>query len=140
MRRCDRCDSRGDDDGAATVQSYPLPLELSQHSEECDREPEEEEDDEYEGARCACSPRALLWSPNRLSAAVAHPPPTPTLSALRPCPPCPVPPGVAEASDGYSDVGEPGDTEVVFVKEGVNVWPSRSERIMGRLSLIKQHG
>ena len=29
--------------------------------------------------------------------------------------------------------------QVVFVKEAVAVWPSRAERIMGRLSLVKQH-
>lgn len=28
--------------------------------------------------------------------------------------------------------------QVVFVREGVAVWPSRSERILGRLSLVKQ--
>ncbi|KAK9814540.1 hypothetical protein WJX72_007608 [[Myrmecia] bisecta] len=39
----------------------------------------------------------------------------------------------------FSDVGELGDTEVVYVREGVAVWPTKSERIMGRLSLIKQH-
>ncbi|PSC76650.1 TBC1 domain family member 17-like [Micractinium conductrix] len=51
-----------------------------------------------------------------------------------------------ESSDGYSDVeeGRPGrGTEVVFVKEGVCVWPAadrRGQRISGRLSLIKQSG
>lgn len=48
------------------------------------------------------------------------------------------------SSDDFSDVGDdtgPADTEVVFVKEGVCVFPtpSRRQRIMGRLSLIKQY-
>lgn len=47
------------------------------------------------------------------------------------------------SSDEYSDVGEEGrgDTEVVFVKEGVCVFPtaSRRQRILGRLSLVKQY-
>lgn len=48
------------------------------------------------------------------------------------------------SSDEYSDVGEDvggADTEVVFVKEGVCVFPtaSRHQRILGRLSLIKQY-
>ena len=29
--------------------------------------------------------------------------------------------------------------QVVYVREGVAVWPTKSQRIMGRLSLIKQH-
>ena len=29
--------------------------------------------------------------------------------------------------------------QVVYVREGVAVWPARTERIMGRLSLINQH-
>lgn len=29
--------------------------------------------------------------------------------------------------------------QVVYVKEGVAVWPSKNQRIMGRLSLVKQH-
>lgn len=28
---------------------------------------------------------------------------------------------------------------MVYVREGVAVWPTRSERIVGRLSLIRQH-
>lgn len=42
-------------------------------------------------------------------------------------------------TDPFSDVGDASATEVVFVKEGVAVWPTRAERIMGRLSLVKQH-
>jgi hypothetical protein len=44
--------------------------------------------------------------------------------------------------DEYADVALPGpgdDTEVVFVKEGVAICPSRSTRIVGRLSIIRQH-
>ncbi|DBB08963.1 TPA: hypothetical protein ACH3X3_007597 [Trebouxia sp. C0006] len=41
--------------------------------------------------------------------------------------------------DQFSDVGEAPDTEVVYVREGVAVWPTKNQRIMGRLSLIKQH-
>ena len=29
--------------------------------------------------------------------------------------------------------------QVVYVREGVAVWPTKNQRIMGRLSLIKQH-
>ena len=29
--------------------------------------------------------------------------------------------------------------QVVYVREGVAVWPAKDERIMGRLSLIMQH-
>lgn len=42
-------------------------------------------------------------------------------------------------SEHFSDIGEASETEVVYVKEGVCVWPSRRERIAGRLSLIRQH-
>lgn len=42
-------------------------------------------------------------------------------------------------SDHFSDVGEPGGTEVLFIKEGVGVWPRKHEKILGRLSLVKQH-
>ncbi|KAL3149387.1 hypothetical protein ABBQ32_002188 [Trebouxia sp. C0010 RCD-2024] len=41
--------------------------------------------------------------------------------------------------DQFSDVGAAADTEVVYVREGVAVWPTKTQRIMGRLSLIKQH-
>lgn len=30
-------------------------------------------------------------------------------------------------------------TQVVYVREAVSVWPSRGERITGRLSLVRQH-
>ncbi|KAJ9533107.1 hypothetical protein QJQ45_018203, partial [Haematococcus lacustris] len=39
----------------------------------------------------------------------------------------------------FLEVGPASGTEVVFVREGVAVWPERRERIQGRLSLIKQH-
>lgn len=44
-------------------------------------------------------------------------------------------------NEAFSELGEPGTTDVVFVKDDVAVWPSRdsSSRIMGRLSLVKQH-
>lgn len=42
-------------------------------------------------------------------------------------------------SDPFSDVGDATATEVVYVREGVAVWPCRAERITGRLSLVKQH-
>lgn len=29
--------------------------------------------------------------------------------------------------------------QVVYVREGVAVWPAKTERIMGRLSLLNQH-
>ena len=30
--------------------------------------------------------------------------------------------------------------QVVYVREGVAVWPAKTERIMGRLTLMNQHG
>ena len=33
----------------------------------------------------------------------------------------------------------PSALQVVYVREGVAVWPTKTERIMGRLSLIEQH-
>eukprot|EP00798_Chlamydomonas_sp_ICE-L_P015220 gene15220-21299_t len=46
----------------------------------------------------------------------------------------------SQSSDAdFSEVGPPSATEVVYVKEGIAVWPTRNERIMGRLSLVKQH-
>lgn len=45
----------------------------------------------------------------------------------------------SDESEAFSELSDPGGTEVVYVKEGVAVWPSRSERIMGRLSLVSQH-
>ncbi|WIA09760.1 hypothetical protein OEZ85_009138 [Tetradesmus obliquus] len=41
----------------------------------------------------------------------------------------------ASSSDTFSEVGDPAATEVVYVREGVAVWPSHSRRILGRLSL-----
>ncbi|KAG2485090.1 hypothetical protein HYH03_016187 [Edaphochlamys debaryana] len=47
----------------------------------------------------------------------------------------------AEDTETFSELSDPGGTEVVFVREGVAVWPGpRSERITGRLSLVKQCG
>ncbi|MEW5312825.1 MAG: hypothetical protein WDW38_004430 [Sanguina aurantia] len=46
------------------------------------------------------------------------------------------------ASSEYSLVDEDGGgnaTQVVYVREAVSVWPSRGERITGRLSLVRQH-
>ncbi|PRW58614.1 TBC1 domain family member 17-like [Chlorella sorokiniana] len=45
------------------------------------------------------------------------------------------------SSEEYSDVEDAGshNTEVVYVKEGVCMFPSPKQRIMGRLSLIKQY-
>jgi len=40
---------------------------------------------------------------------------------------------------GYTDVGPASATEVIYVREGVAVWPSRAKHIPGRLSLVKQH-
>lgn len=39
----------------------------------------------------------------------------------------------------FSEIGELSDTEIVYCREGVAVWPTKSERITGRLSLINQH-
>ncbi|CAD7699808.1 unnamed protein product [Ostreobium quekettii] len=48
--------------------------------------------------------------------------------------------GVYE-SETFLELGEPGTTDVIYVRDDVAVWPSRdvSSRIMGRLSLVKQH-
>lgn len=44
------------------------------------------------------------------------------------------------SSDNFLEIEEDsGGTEVVAVKEGVAVWPTKDARIMGRLSLVKQH-
>ena len=45
----------------------------------------------------------------------------------------------SEDSDKFLEVGEAGATEVVYVREGVAVWPTKEQRILGRLSLVKQH-
>ncbi|GFR42982.1 hypothetical protein Agub_g3981 [Astrephomene gubernaculifera] len=46
-----------------------------------------------------------------------------------------------DTETSFSELSDPGGTEVVFVREGVAVWPgARSERILGRLSLVKQCG
>lgn len=41
-----------------------------------------------------------------------------------------------DAHDGFFSVGTPSATEVIFVREGVAVRPSRSVCIPGRLSLV----
>ena len=38
-----------------------------------------------------------------------------------------------------ADVATAAWLQVVYVREGVAVWPTKNQRIMGRLSLIKQH-
>ncbi|GIL71169.1 hypothetical protein Vretifemale_1776 [Volvox reticuliferus] len=44
-----------------------------------------------------------------------------------------------DETETFSELSDPGGTEVVFVREGVAVWPgARAERILGRLSLVKQ--
>ncbi|GLC59853.1 hypothetical protein PLESTB_001542900 [Pleodorina starrii] len=47
---------------------------------------------------------------------------------------------LGDETETFSELSDPGGTEVVFVREGVAVWPcgARSERILGRLSLVKQ--
>ncbi|KAK9812377.1 hypothetical protein WJX73_005909 [Symbiochloris irregularis] len=41
--------------------------------------------------------------------------------------------------EDFSQVDGAGDTEVVYCREGVAMWPTPTERIMGRFSLINQH-
>ncbi|GIL66599.1 hypothetical protein Vafri_20088 [Volvox africanus] len=44
-----------------------------------------------------------------------------------------------DETETFSELSDPGGTEVIFVREGVAVWPgARTERILGRLSLVKQ--
>ncbi|BDA49286.1 TBC1 domain family member 15 [Coccomyxa sp. Obi] len=47
--------------------------------------------------------------------------------------------GCASDDDNFMDVGENSDTEVTYVREGVAAVVAKNERIMGRLSLIKQN-
>ena len=63
-------------------------------------------------------PSALLARSDASAAGVAHGRPAKLHACARAPTPC---------------------AQVVFVREGVAVWPSRTERIMGRLSLVKQH-
>jgi len=42
-------------------------------------------------------------------------------------------------SESFSEILDPGDTQVIYVREAVSVWPSRRVSIEGRLTLIKQH-
>ncbi|KAK9918155.1 hypothetical protein WJX75_001762 [Coccomyxa subellipsoidea] len=47
--------------------------------------------------------------------------------------------GYASDDDNFMDVGENSDTEVTYVREGVAAVVAKNERIMGRMSLIKQN-
>ncbi|CAD7701447.1 unnamed protein product [Ostreobium quekettii] len=49
--------------------------------------------------------------------------------------------GTDEILEDCESFSEPGATDVIFVRDDVAVWPSRdvNSRIMGRLSLVKQH-
>ncbi|KAL6778092.1 hypothetical protein ACKKBG_A16895 [Auxenochlorella protothecoides x Auxenochlorella symbiontica] len=46
------------------------------------------------------------------------------------------------SEDGYAKVEQPrgGDVSVVYLRDDVAVWPSRTTRIDGRLSLLEQNG
>eukprot|EP00873_Tetraselmis_striata_P017495 jgi/Tetstr1/437759/TSEL_026413.t1 len=47
--------------------------------------------------------------------------------------------GAQGVFDDFDELQMPGDTEVIYVREGVSVWPTRRDHIDGRLTLIKQH-
>ncbi len=59
---------------------------------------------------------------------------------------------VADKADPHNGAAKPGQTtllhvhvvlmwpvQVVYVREGIAMWPTKQVRIMGRLSLVKQH-
>lgn len=54
------------------------------------------------------------------------------------CPGVPAGGATDDITDDYAEV-KAQPTEVIYVKENVWVWPSRSARIMGRLTLTRQH-
>lgn len=121
-------DSSGDE-AEGTVLSHPLTSHDTSSSDSC-TSPRFHEVDEAADLEVLPAPSCTLcWQGMSVLCPWAYhkPPSTSTASG---------------SEDGYAKVEQPrgGDVSVVYLRDDVAVWPSRTTRIDGRLSLLEQNG